>query len=85
MLKWLSEKHVNATHADTSQETISPLIESRALQLPILLQTGLGQWQVMTSEGIQICVLGHWLCVSRIGYPVDVINLYDSMSRRYQV
>lgn len=75
--KWLSDKHIHAAQKLLKKKF--PHIGG--LQPPILSQTG--QWQVMSSEGIQILhCRNHWICVSTIGCPENTINLYDSMNHR---
>ena len=76
--KWLfrSDKHIYAAQILLKKQ----FAHIGSLQPSTLSQTG--QWQVMSSEGIQILHSGnHWLCVSTIGCPGNTINLYDSMNR----
>ena len=75
--KWLSDKHIYAAQILLKKQ----FAYIGGLQPPTLSQTG--QWQVMSSEGIQILHSGnHWLCVSTIGCPGNTIILYDSMNHR---
>ena len=62
--KWLSDKHIYAAQILLKKQ----FAHIGGLQPPTLSLTG--QWQVMSSEGIQISHTGnHWLCVSTIGCP----------------
>ena len=50
------------------------------LQLSTLSQTG--TWPVITSEGVQILneSNAHWVCVSTVGCPANIINLYNCLA-----
>ena len=75
---WLSDKHICA--AQTLFKRQFPHMDG--LQPPTLSQTG--TWPIVTSEGVQILNENnnHWLCVSTVGCPANVINLYDSTKRK---
>ena len=75
--KWLSNKHIYAAQILLKKQ----FAHIGGLQPLTLSQTG--QWQVISSVGIQILHSdNHWLCVSTIGCPGNTINLYDSMNHR---
>ena len=73
---WLTDNHISA--AQTLLKDQFPHIDG--LQPPTLSETE--EWSVLLSEGVQILndpSKKHWICVSTVGCPTNVINLYDSL------
>ena len=73
--RWLNDKHMYAAQH---------LLKSQFPHISGLQPTILGkarQWEVMTSEGVQIInqANSHWICVSTIGCAPDMAYFYDSM------
>ena len=78
MGKWLSDKHIMAAQQLLNHQ----FSDIRGLQPTIFCQNH--RWDVMRTEGVQILNDSnmHWLCISTINCPADVVNIYDSIKTK---
>ena len=78
MGKWLSDKHIMAAQQLLKHQ----FSDIGGLQPTIFCQNH--RWDVMRTEGVQILNNSnmHWLCISTMSCPTDVVNIYDSIKTK---